>query len=86
MLQASRLKPPRHDRISGIIPRACIAGVIIQGGRCSIALLHLATQVALGTLLGSQLSRSVYQRFAPEEQQSGTSSTPNYQTLQHINR
>lgn len=68
MLQAGGLQPPCHDRITGITGRPCImqrptAGVVIQSSRRSIALLHLATHVALWTSLGRQFSRSVYTRL-----------------------
>lgn len=63
MLQAGRLEPASHDGITGISSRsmegtatASATRVIIQSSCCGgIALLHLATHVALGTALGRQL-------------------------------
>jgi hypothetical protein len=69
MLQPSGLEPTRHDRIPRVASRACIvegpaAGVVVEGGRGrSIALLHLATHVALRSPLRSKFSRSIEQRF-----------------------
>lgn len=70
MLQAGGLQPARHDGIAGIGGGPCrtvqgsSAGVVIQSSGCSIALVHLATHVALRSPLGRQFSRSVYTRFA----------------------
>lgn len=69
MLQPGGLEPTRHDRIPRVASGACIvegpaAGVVVEGGRGrSIALLHLATHVALRSPLRSQFSRSIEQRF-----------------------
>lgn len=59
MLQSGGLEPSRHDCIPSVARRTCIvqspaAGVIIQSSRRSIALLHLATHVALRSSLRSQ--------------------------------
>ena len=69
MLQSSRLQPPRHNGITGIaggtriVQGPAAAGVIVKRRRCSIALLHLATHVALRSPLRSQFLRSDYQRY-----------------------
>jgi len=70
MLQAGGLQPARHDSVAGIggRPRRIVegsgAGVVIQSSGGCIALLHLATHVALRPSLGRQFSRSVFTNFA----------------------
>lgn len=69
MLQAGGLEPPGRDRIAGtvcgsrIVQSPSAGGVVIQSSRRGgIALLHLATHVALRPSLRSQFSRSNFQQ------------------------